>query len=166
MNLIETLNWRYATKRMTGRKIPAPAMTSIMEAIRLAPSSRGLQPFKVFVIEDSELKAKIQPVAHNQHQVVESSHLLVFAAWSSVTQQQIEDFIQYAAGERGIPVEKLDEMKNVLVKDQLSMTDEQFYHWATKQIYIALGFALTAAALHEIDSAAMEGLMLLNLTNC
>ena len=158
-NLNELLHWRYATKRMTGEKIPAEIIDQILEAIKLAPTSRGLQPFKIFVIESDELKARIQPIADNQPQVIECSHLLVFAAWSKVSSQAIDDFIQYAADVRGVPTEKLEKMKNVLLRDQLHMNEEQFYQWASKQIYIALGFALVAAAMHKVDAAAMEGFL-------
>ncbi len=80
MNLIEKLNWRYATKRMTGEVVPQEKVDNILEAIRLSASSMGLQPFNVIVIDDPALKSKIQPVANNQPQIVESSHLLIFAS--------------------------------------------------------------------------------------
>lgn len=99
-SLNELLHWRYATKRMTGAKIPAEIIDEILEAIKLAPTSRGLQPFKIFVIEGDELKARIQPIADNQSQVIECSHLLVFAAWSKISSKAIDDFIQYTADER------------------------------------------------------------------
>ncbi|MEO7766319.1 MAG: NAD(P)H-dependent oxidoreductase [Ferruginibacter sp.] len=155
----ELLHWRYATKKMTGEKIPAEILDEILEAIRLAPTSRGLQPFKIFIIEADELKAKIQPIADNQPQVVECSHLLVFAAWSKISPAVIDDFIRYAADVREVPEERLEKMKAVIVRDQLPMTDEQFYQWASKQSYIALGFALIAAAMHKVDAAAMEGFL-------
>lgn len=158
-NLNELLHWRYATKRMTGKKIPSEVIDEILEAVKLAPTSRGLQPFKVFVIESDELKARIQPIADNQPQVIECSHLLVFAAWSKISSKAIDDFIQYAANVRQVPIEKLEKMKNVLLRDQLPMNEEQFYQWASRQAYIALSFALISAAAHKVDAAAMEGFL-------
>jgi nitroreductase len=157
MNLIEVLNWRYATKRMTGEKVTPENLQQILVAIQLAPTSRGLQSFKVLIIEKDELKSEIQPIADNQPQVVECSHLLVFAAWNSISEVQINDFIQYVADERGVPAEKLEKMKSVLLRDQLPMNDEQFYNWTSKQIYLALAFGMATAATLKIDAAAMEG---------
>jgi nitroreductase / dihydropteridine reductase len=159
IELSEALSWRYATKRMINKKLSEDELNAILNAIRLAPTSRGLQPFKVIVIDNDELKIKIQPIADNQHQVIECSHLLVFAAWSTISAKQIDDLIQYVATERGISVAKLEKMKSVLVNDQLPMNDEQFYNWASKQIYIALAFAMATAATHKIDAGAMEGFL-------
>lgn len=157
LNFDEALTWRYATKRMTGDRIPDEKLEKILRAIKLAPTSRGLQPFKVIVIDDPAVKSKIMTIADGQPQVLESSHLLVFAAWSSVNADQINNFITYAATERGIPEEKLAKMKSVLIKDQLPMNDEQFYQWASKQAYIALAFAISSAAVNQVDASAMEG---------
>ena len=157
LNFDEALTWRYATKRMTGDRIPDEKLEQILRAIKLAPTSRGLQPFKVIVIDDPAVKSKIMTIADGQPQVLESSHLLVFVAWSSVNADQINNFITYAATERGLPEEKLAKMKSVLVKDQLPMNDEQFYQWASKQAYIALAFALSSAAVNQVDASAMEG---------
>ncbi|HTF80201.1 MAG TPA: nitroreductase family protein, partial [Cytophagales bacterium] len=102
MELTEALQWRYAAKRMNGRTVAPAQLNPILEAIRLAPSSRGLQPYQVLVVSSSELKSQIQPIADHQPQVVECSHLLILAVWNHVTQVQIEQFIAYAAKERGI----------------------------------------------------------------
>jgi nitroreductase len=157
MNLTEVLNWRYATKRMTGEKISPENLQQILEAIQLAPTSRGLQSFKVLIIDNPEIRSKIQPLADDQPQVVECSHLLVFAAWNSVSETQINSFIQYVADQREIKVEKLEKIKSVLFRDQLPMNDEEFYNWTSKQIYLALAFGMAAAANLKIDAAAMEG---------
>jgi len=157
LTLTEALQWRYATKRMTGEKIPPDYLEQILNAIQLAPTSRGLQSFKVIVIDSEELKAKIRPIADHQAQIVECSHLLVFTAWDSVTETQINDFIHHVAKERGIPVAKLEKMRSVLIKDQLPMNKDQFYHWTSKQIYLAIAFGMATAATLKIDAAAMEG---------
>lgn len=157
LGLSEALRWRYATKRMTGGKLAAGQLETVLDAIRLSPSSRGLQPYRIVLIEDPDLKARIRPIAEGQPQIVECSHLLVFAAWRSLSAGQVDAYIRFAAAERGIPVERLDKMKGMLVRDQLAMHREGFFQWASKQAYIALGLALTAAALHRIDATPMEG---------
>ncbi len=150
---------------MTGEKVSPVDVQQILEAIQLAPTSRGFQSFKVIIIENDELKKKIQPVADNQPQVVECSHLLVFAAWKSVNEVQINEFIQYVADERGIPVEKLEKMKSMLIKDQLPMSSNELYNWTAKQIYLALGFGITTAATLKVDAAALEGFSPTDLDN-
>lgn len=157
MELKEAIQWRYATKRMTGKKLSEPDLQQIMEAIRLSPSSRGLQPYKVFVIESNELKSKIQPIADGQVQIIECSHLLVFAVETSTTKEKLENYIQYLSKERNLPIEKLDGLKNVLLRDQLVMDKEQYYHWASKQAYIALAYGQLMANTLGVDAAAMEG---------
>jgi nitroreductase / dihydropteridine reductase len=139
------------------KKVNETDLQQIFEAIRLSPSSRGLQPYKIFVIESNELKAKIQPIADSQAQIIECSHLLVFAVETSTSKEDIENYIQNLATQRNIPIEKLDGLKSVLLRDQLLMNEEQYYHWATKQAYIALAYGQLMANTLGIDAAAMEG---------
>lgn len=117
MNIQEAMNWRYATKRMTGKKVNDHDLQQIFEAIRLAPSSRGLQPYKIFVIEHQALKEKLKPIADGQAQVIECSHLLVFAVETSTTKEYLESYVRNLATERDIPLEKLDGLKKVLLRD-------------------------------------------------
>lgn len=157
MELIKALNWRYAAKRMNGQKVPSDKINTILEAIRLAPSSMGLQPYTVLVIEDEELKKKISPIARNQPQIEESSHLLVFAAWDDITPGHIEEFIQHTASERDMSVDKLDDFKNTLLSIADKNTQEQNFNWAARQAYIAFGIGLVAAAAEKVDATPMEG---------
>jgi len=156
MNLVEKLNWRYATKRMTGAKVPADKLERILEAIRLSASSLGLQPYSVIVIDDEELKKKLRPFAHNQPQITESSHLLVFAAWSVINEERIDNYIANIAAIRGVTVESLKGFK-----DRMAMlngrSEEQNFFWSAKQTYIALGTGLAAAAMEDVDATPMEG---------
>lgn len=157
MSLIEDLSWRYATKRMTGQKVPQEKIDQILDAIRLAPTSFGLQPFTVVVIENEELRKKIQPVAYNQPQIFEASHLLVFAAWTDVTEQQIDAYMANVANERGIAVENLAGFKGSIAGLVERLTPEQRSNWAAKQAYIAFGIGLAAAAELKVDATPMEG---------
>src|ERR1044071_3250227 len=103
MELLDALQWRYASKKMNGQPVPEEKVERILEAIRLAPSSMGLQPYTVIVIKDAELKKQILPIANNQRQVVDASHLLVFAAWDNITPEHVDEYIQLTAEKRGIP---------------------------------------------------------------
>ena len=156
MKFSEALNWRYATKKMNGQKVPQEKVDNILEAIRMAPTSMGLQPFKVFTISDQHIKKDIQPIAHGQTQVVDSSHLLVFAAWDKLSDERINEYIELTASERNVPLSELEPMKNTL-QNIGAKTDDEVFAWTSRQVYIALGFALSAAAIEEIDSTPMEG---------
>lgn len=157
MNLIDALNWRYATKRMNGQQVPAQKLETILEATRLAPSSMGLQPYSVLVIENPELKAKLQPAAYNQPQIVEASHLLVFAAWDDVTSEHVETYISDIAHTRVVAPESLDGFKSALMGIVNGRTREQKQEWAARQAYIAFATAIAAAATEQVDATPMEG---------
>ena len=156
MDIVSLLNWRYAAKRMTGKKIPQEKIDIILESIRLSASSIGLQPYLVFVIQDPAILEQIKPIAFNQPQITEASHLLVFAAWDNVTDARITEFLELTAKERNVSVESLDQTKGYL--DNLTNnTAEQNFNWSARQAYIALGTALIAAASQEVDATPMEG---------
>lgn len=157
MNILQSLEWRYAAKRMNGQPVPQEKLDRILEAIRLAPSSMGLQPYTVLLIEDKELKKQIRPIAFNQPQIEESAQLLVFAAWANVTPEQIEEYIRHTAEVRNMPVTALDDFKNTLLNMAAGRTAEENFNWAARQAYIAFGTALVAAAAEKVDATPMEG---------
>ena len=157
MNLIKQLNWRYATKKMNGKEVPQEKVDTILEAIRLAPSSFGLTPYTVLVIKDVELRKKIQPAAYMQSQILDGSHLIIFAVWSDITEKQVDDFISLVATTRGIPVSTLADYKNTIWGSVKSRSVADRVVWAAKQAYLALGVGLTAAATEEVDATPMEG---------
>jgi nitroreductase/dihydropteridine reductase len=156
MSLLSDLNWRYAAKRMNGTKVSAEKLSSLLEAIRLSASGFGLQPYHVFVIENPALRAEIQPIAFGQPQVVESSHLLVFAAWNEVTEEKIDKFIQLVSETRDVPVEALADYRGAIASIMKRPKEAQA-NWAARQVYLAMGTALVAAAELTIDSTPMEG---------
>jgi len=157
MSLLDSLKWRYAVKRMNGNKIPEATMNTILEATKLAPSSFGLTPYNIIVIEDEETRKKLQPHFYNQPQVGESSALVIFATWNSITDKEVAQFMQEIAEERGVPVESLNDFASYINGSIKNLTAEQLQIWAAKQTYIALGFTLIAAAAEEIDATPMEG---------
>nr|WP_294861288.1 NAD(P)H-dependent oxidoreductase [uncultured Fluviicola sp.] len=155
MNLIDTLNWRYAAKRMTSEKVSDEKVTEILEAINLTATSAGIQPFRVIAISNPEIKQRLQAASFNP-QVGESSHLLVFASYTHVSQTHIDEYMALVANTRNIPLESLNEFKAKL-SAFVSMPEEFVKTWAAKQAYIALGTAIVAAANLKVDSTPMEG---------
>jgi nitroreductase len=156
MSITTALHWRYAAKRMNGMKIPKIKLDIIFDAISLAPSSFGLQPYSVLVIENREMLEKIKPLAMNQPQITEASVLLVFATWDKLTKEKINIYIEDMAKQREVSVNSLNEVK-LIIEAQLKNNDSDIFIWSSKQTYIALGIALFAAAEAEIDSTPMEG---------
>lgn len=157
MKLLEALNWRYATKQMTGERLDQSDVDLILEAARLAPTSAGLQPFHIISISNQELKEKISPVALNQPQIIQSSHLLVFTAWDSISDVQIDQRYDAMNALRNLSSEKTAETVAGLKQLFASMTQEQQYHHAAKQAHIGFGMAIVAAAELGIDATPMEG---------
>ena len=157
MSVLTNLKWRYATKRMNGQKVPAEKLENILEAIQLAPTSIGMQPFTVFVIEDAELRAKIAPAIYNQAQITEGSHVLVFAAWKEYSNENVDKYINHIASLRGIPVDSLSGMRDMITGAISGKTPEQLLNWNMRQAYIALGFGLVVAAEEQVDATPMEG---------
>lgn len=156
MNLIESLNWRYATKKYSDIKLSTDKLQTIIEAINLSASSAGLQPYKLVVVENRKLRKELCEGSFNP-QIAEASHLLVFAAYSTIKKEHIEKYIQLTARVRGIAEDSLVDFKNSLESYILSKTDEENFIWSARQTYIALGTALIAAATLQVDATPMEG---------
>ena len=156
--LIERLNWRYATKKMDPtRKVPADKVERIIEAARLAPTSSGLQPFELFVVTDPEVRARIRPIAWNQGQIVDCSHLLVFAAWDNYTAERINAMFDYTNEVRGFKNEGWENYRQQLLNSYPQRSAEVNFEHAARQAYIGLAAALVAAAYEGVDSTPMEG---------
>ncbi len=156
-NIIELLNWRYATKKMTGEIISSEKINNILEAARLAPSGIGLQPYEIIVISNAEIKNKILPIAMNQAQIVESSHLLVFAVWDEYSKERIDKVFDYLTEKRNVDSIKYNKQREFSKQFFGNMSIEENFHHAAKQANIALGLAILEAASAGIDSTPMEG---------
>lgn len=157
MELLTALNKRFVSKKMNGTPVAEHLVNDIIEAARLAPTSSGVQPFKVIVITNPELKAKIQPIAFNQTQIVEGSHILLFASWDKYTDERLTEIFNLTNTERGLPLDITDAYKAQLLGMFGAMTEEQQYAHAAHQSYIALGTAIVAAAMYNVDATPMEG---------
>ena len=157
MELLQHLNWRYAAKRMNGKKVEQHKIDNILEATRLAASSMGLQPYSILVIKDEALLKKINESACKQPQIIECSHLLIFAAWSNLSEKHFDEYITDITEQRGVTKESLAAFKANYMNGMMTRSVEKNFEWAARQTYIALGFALVAAAAEGIDSTPMEG---------
>ena len=158
MDLIQLLNWRYATKKMvSGKAVPQDKVERILEAARLAPTSSGLQPFEILVVTNPEVRARIKPIAWNQSQVVDCSHLLVFAAWDNYTSARINMMFDLTNQQRGGANEGLEQYRQRLLAMYVPRGAEQNFQHAARQAYIALGIAMVAAAEEQVDCTPMEG---------
>ena len=157
-DVIKHLNWRYATKSFdASQKLDEAKLNHILEAIRLAPTSSGLQPFEVFVVKNPELRAKIREVAWGQAQVTDASHLLVFAAWDNITPERIDAAFDYTNEVRGFVNEGWEAYRKQLHGIIAARTEQANFDAAARQAYIGLGIALVAAAEQGVDSTPMEG---------
>ena len=157
MELLDKLNWRYATKAMNGQKVSKEKIDNIIEAISLAPTSSGLQPFEVYVITNQEVKDKIKPIAWNQSVVSDCSHLLVFAAWDTYTTERINKMFDLVNEIRGFKNEGWENYRQMLLKSYPPRDPEVNFNHAAKQAYIAFSQAITAAAFEKVDATPMEG---------
>ncbi|WP_348699066.1 NAD(P)H-dependent oxidoreductase [Duganella fentianensis] len=158
MTLIDKLNWRYATKKYdASKKLAADKVERILEAIRLAPTSSGLQPFEVLLVSNPEKRAQMQAVAWNQAQVTEASHLLVFAAWDNITEARIDMMFDLTNEQRGFINEGWEAYRKQLKGIVAARGDAANFDAAARQAYIALGVALVAAAEEQVDATPMEG---------
>jgi nitroreductase len=154
----ENAKWRYATKKFDAtKKVSAEDLATLKEAIRLSASSFGLQLYKVIVVENPEVRAKLLGASWGQAQIVDASHLIVFANQTSVTDADVDGYINNVAATRSIPAEALagfgDYMKGAIG----NMPEEVKPIWTSKQTYLALGNLLNAAAELKIDVTPMEG---------
>lgn len=157
MTLLDSLHWRYATKKMNGQTVPQEKVEQILEAAMLAPSSSGLQPFRILVITDQKVKEQIRTFSYDQSQITDSSHLLVFAAWDNYSRKRISDMFDHTAKERGLPADTFDDYKQRLFSLYLDRPAQVNFEHAARQAYISFGLAIAAAAELKVDATPMEG---------
>ena len=156
--LLDTLNWRYAVKAFDeNRKVSDEDWKTLEEATLLAPSSFGLQPYRIIVVTDPDTKAKLREVAWNQGQLTQCSHLVVFAAKKSWSEGDTAHFIDINAQVRGVEATSLDGYAGMINGTVSSRTPEALAEWTKRQAYIALGIFLFSAALLKVDACPIEG---------
>lgn len=158
MSLIENLNWRHAVKAYDPtKKVSTEDLNKILEAARLAPTSSGLQPFRVIVVENQELKEKMVAGALNPEVMRDSSHVLVFAAWDSYSNEKIDKVYDYHTDVRELPRGRFGSYTDKIKEMYGAQTPEEHFAHTARQTYIALGIALAQAAELKIDSTPAEG---------
>lgn len=158
MNFIDKLNQRYASKMMNGTAVAETKIDNILEAIRLSPSSYGLQPYSMIVVTDRDVLTSIyNQAAPGQPQIPSCSHLIIFAANKKMTQYEIDNYFELIKRTRDLPEQKVADFKALTIKLLVDSTAEQNFVWAARQAYIALGIGLAAAAIEEVDSVPIEG---------
>jgi nitroreductase/dihydropteridine reductase len=156
--LIDRLNWRYATKKMNpDLAVAEDKVERILEAVRLAPTSSGLQQFEVIVVTNKDIRAKIRAIAWDQAQVTDASHLVVFAAWDNYTADRINGMFDLVNDERGFRNEGWEAYRQMLLNTYPQRDAQTNFEHAARQAYVGLGIALTAAAFEEVDATPMEG---------
>ena len=157
--LLTALNWRYATKTFDpAKKIPAATWKTLEETLILSPSSFGLQPYRFLVVENPELRQKLLPHSWGQRQIVDASHLVVFAARTSVTDVEINHYVSRIVEVRGTPIASLEGLRGMMGASLTSPgCESRIPHWAALQAYIAIGNLMTSAALLGVDTCPIEG---------
>jgi nitroreductase len=158
MDVIEALNWRYATKTFNqDKKVSSDKLEIILEAFNLTATSYGLQPIKLLVIEDKKLQSELVSFTMNQEQVAQASHVLVFCIEKIIDGTYIENYFELIKSIRKTPDEILNPFKNFLISDFESKSQDEIRCWAIKQAYLSLGNLLTVCAIEGVDACPMEG---------
>ncbi len=158
MSLIDSLQGRYATKKMDSSKsVPQKTVEQILESVRITASSSGLQPYELIVITNKDIRGKIKAIANNQSQITDCSHLVVFAAWDNYTTKRINDAFDMTETIRNFKNDAGIAYNQMLLTNYPARDAEVNFTHAAKQAYIGLGTALIAAAEAEVDSTPMEG---------
>lgn len=156
MELLRNLKWRYAVKKYSDELVSEDKIDQIIEAINLSASSCGIQPYRLFVITNPELRQRLVVGSFNT-QIEASSHLLVFAAKNKITIDYITGYVTMMEQQRNLDNGTLNELRDMLIAYFSTQTPEQNAIWSDKQAYIGLGTALIAAAELKVDATPMEG---------
>lgn len=156
--IIEDLNWRYATDKFDpDKKISQKDLETLLEVIRLAPSSYGLQPLKILVVEDPSIRKELRERSWNQPQITDASHLLILCSQTTISEKDIDDLMHNTAITRGLEQSSLTRYSDFLKRTIGKIQEDHMREWNMRQAYIALGHLLHACAQLKIDSTPMEG---------
>jgi len=156
--LLENLNWRYATKKFDAtKKISSADLNTLKEAVRLSASSYGLQPYKVVIVENPEIREQLKAAAYGQTQITDASQLFIFANDLNVGTESVGAYIKNISETRGVPTEALSGFADMMNGVISNLSQDAKNIWTAKQTYIALGTLLSAASELKIDATPMEG---------
>jgi len=158
MSLIDNLKWRHAVKAYNPlKKVSDANINKIIEAARLAPSSSGLQPFKLIIVKNQVIKKQLMEGALNTKCMRDCSHVIVFAAWNRYTAERIDTMYNLTTDERNLPRGRFKRYTDSIKEKYLNQSAEQNFAHTSKQTYIALGLALAQAAELKVDTTPIEG---------
>ncbi|TXK70887.1 NAD(P)H-dependent oxidoreductase [Mesonia sp. HuA40] len=158
MNVLSSLNWRYATKKFdTEKQVKRDKINLLKNAFNLTATSYGLQPVKMLIVKNKDLQEKMMPACFNQKQVNTASHILVLGIPETIDEQFVRNYFDLVKSIRQTPDAVLKPFQDFLVDDFKKSTTEKIERWATNQVYLALGNLLTVCAIESIDSCPMEG---------
>lgn len=158
MKLIDSLEWRYATKKFdSSKKVSLENLEQIKKAIQLSASSYGLQLYKVLIIESSEIREKLKSVSFGQDQITEASHLVVFCNYSVVTEKHIDEYFVLKSQVEQIDISHFKGYSDFIKADVRNKSEIEKQRWTSNQTYLALGNLLNACAELKIDACPMEG---------
>lgn len=156
--LLDNLNWRYATKKFDAtKKISSEDLNTLKEAVRLAASSYGLQPYKVVVVENPEIREQLKAAAYGQTQITDASEIFIFANDLNAGAESVDAYIKNISETRGVPADALAGFADMMKGTIANLSQDAKNIWTAKQTYIALGTLLAAAAELKIDATPMEG---------
>lgn len=157
--LLESLNFRYATKVFDPtRKIEAETWAALETSLILTPSSFGLQPWRFIVVDSPEIREKLKASSWGQSQVTDASHLIVFTVRTDLSQKDIDAWIRRLSEVQDTPLENLAGYAGMISSFSSNMSQSEKQAWNTRQVYIALGQLMTAAAVMKIDTCPLEGI--------
>ena len=157
-DILNSLNWRYATKKYDpAKRISEADLNTLKEATKLSVSSMGLQPYRILVIENPEIREKLKAAAYGQTQITDASQLFIFANDLDLGAVSVDNYIKNISETRGVPVEALGGFSDMMKGTIANLSEEAKNIWSAKQTYIALGTLLSAASELKIDATPMEG---------
>lgn len=158
MELLSNLNWRYAVKQFdTSKKVSNEHIELIKETVRLAPTSFGLQPFKVFVIENSKLKEKLKTAVWGQAQITDSSHVFVFCSYQDLKEEHVDAYFELRAKAHNKEISEFEDYASFVKETISNKSSDTKRNWNARQAYIGLGNLMNACAELKIDACPMEG---------
>ena len=157
-NVLDKLNWRYATKKFdSSKKVSEKDLNTLLDAAQLTASSYGLQPYRFFVVENSDIRSKLRKASWDQPQITDASYVLVLANKATFDESLVDNYIDNLIETRGVTKKDVEDYSQMMKGALLGLTDAQKKSWTSNQAYIALGNLLTIAAEMEIDTCPMEG---------
>tara|TARA_R110000764_G_scaffold3774_1_gene15549 strand:- start:1885 stop:2517 length:633 start_codon:yes stop_codon:yes gene_type:complete len=157
-SIVDKLNWRYATKKFdSSKKVSEKDLETLLEAARLTASSYGLQPYEIYVIEDTDVRQKLRKASYDQPQITDASYLIVLANKPTFNETMIDDYIANIMAIRGVSKEDLEGFSQTMKSTLLDLPDAYKNTWTSNQAYIVLGNLMTVASEMKIDTCPMEG---------